>query len=178
MKSLLQSLRSLQNVVAPLLDWIVILLVAALVLDVLWGVFTRFIMGAPSRWTEEFARYTLVWVALLGAAVAFRKKEHLGFDYVMHQLDSGARKLLSVVAQLVVIAFAALVMVYGGYVLVSETLATQQVTPALGVKMGHIYLALPICGCYVLLFSLVQLLELLVGSFSSQSAATGEGQGE
>ena len=60
------------------LEWVVIIAVAVLTLDVLWGVFSRRILGGQSRWTEELARVLLIWVALLGTSVAFGEKGHLG----------------------------------------------------------------------------------------------------
>ena len=144
-----------------LLELAVILAVGALVLDVLWGVCTRFILGSPSRWTEEVATFLLIWVSLLGAAVAFGRREHLGVDYVVNKLDPAAQKLLALAVQIVVIAFASAAMIYGGYVLVSETLHSGQVTPALGVKMGYVYLAVPVSGVFIVLFCLEQMAELL-----------------
>ncbi len=144
-----------------LLELAVILAVGALVLDVLWGVCTRFVLGAPSRWTEEVATFLLIWVTLLGAAVAFGRREHLGVDYVVNKLDPAAKKLVALAVQIVVIAFATAAMIYGGYVLVTETLHSGQVTPALGVKMGYIYLAVPISGVFIVLFCLEQIAELL-----------------
>ena len=150
-----------KNAVTWLLEQFVVLIVAALVLDVLWGVFTRFLLGAPSRWTEEVATFLLIWVALLGAAVAFSRNQHLGLDYFVKKLDAQAQCLLGIVAQLVVILFAGLAMVQGGYTLVSETLQSGQVTPALGIKMGFVYMAVPVSGIFIVLFCLERVIELL-----------------
>ncbi|QEG36452.1 TRAP transporter small permease [Bythopirellula goksoeyrii] len=145
-----------------LLEWLVILVVIVMVADVLWGVFTRFIMNSPSRWTEEIAKLLLMWVALLGAAVAYGRKEHLGFDYFVEQLDPDVKKLLALVSQCIVVAFAMLVMVYGGFILVTETLAANQVTPALGLKVGYAYLALPISGIFMAIYGVEQFLETAI----------------
>ncbi len=147
-----------------LLEWVVILVVAALVLDVLWGVCSRFVLRSPSRWTEEVATMLLIWVALLGAAVAFGRNEHLGVDYLFNKLDPGAQRVLAVIIQLLVAAFASAAMVAGGYVLVSETLAVGQVSPALGIRTGYVYLAVPVSGTFIVLFCLERIAELLAGS--------------
>jgi TRAP-type C4-dicarboxylate transport system permease small subunit len=75
---MLGGLLALKAALVRLLEWIVIVVVAALVLDVLWGVFSRFVLRSPSRWTEEVATILLIWVSLLGAAVAFGRNEHWG----------------------------------------------------------------------------------------------------
>lgn len=158
-----------------LLELLVIHVVEAMVIVVLWGVFTRFVLNSPSRWTEEVARLLLMWVALLGAAVAYGRSEHLGFDYLVEQLDPAVKKLLALVSQWIVVAFALLVMVYGGLILVTETLAANQVTPALGLKMGYVYLALPISGFFIIIYGVEQFLETYfsdpASSSSSQEAA-------
>jgi TRAP-type C4-dicarboxylate transport system permease small subunit len=160
---MLRCLLAVKAALVRLLEWIVIVVMAALVLDVLWGVCSRFVLRAPSRWTEEVATILLIWVSLLGAAVAFGRQEHLGIDYLIQKLDPSARRGMAVLAQILVGLFAGAVMVYGGYVLVSETLRAGQLLPALGLRYGHVYLAMPVSGVFILLFCLERILELASG---------------
>jgi TRAP-type C4-dicarboxylate transport system permease small subunit len=160
---MLGGLLAVKAALVRLLEWIVIVVVAALVLDVLWGVCSRFVLRAPSRWTEEVATILLIWVSLLGAAVAFGRNEHLGIDYLVGKFDPSARRLMAVVVQLLVAAFAGAVLVFGGYVLVNETLRAGQLTSALGVRQGHVYLAVPVSGGFILLFCLERIVELILG---------------
>ncbi len=132
---------------------------AALTLDVLWGVFSRFVLASQSPWTEELAIYLLIWVSLLGASLAYAERGHLGVDALVSRLDPAARKIAEVVAELCVASFAGGVLLHGGLELVRETLASGQLSPALGIEMGYVYLAAPISGAFLLLFSL----ESLVG---------------
>jgi TRAP-type C4-dicarboxylate transport system permease small subunit len=150
--------------------------VAALVLDVLWGVCSRFVLQSPSRWTEEAATSLLVWVSLLGAAVAFGRREHLGLDYVVKQLDPDARRLAAIVGQVIVIVFAAAALVGGGFVLVKETLAAGQRMPALGIKQGYVYLAVPISGLFIILFGCERMIELVTGreNLAEEESAQGD----
>ena len=165
MNALPHSVNQLLSKLEKALEGIVILAVAALVIDVLWQVFTGFFSSyvpwlQPSRWTEEFARLLLIWVTMLGAAVAFRRREHLGVDYFVGKLDPNARRLAEIIVELVIIVFAGVTMVYGGYVLVTETLAAGQLTPAMGLKMGHVYTAVPISGLFIVAFGTQRLVEL------------------
>jgi TRAP-type C4-dicarboxylate transport system permease small subunit len=162
-------LLAIKNALVRLLEWIVIIVVAALVLDVLWGVLSRFALRWPSRWTEEMATILLIWVSLLGAAVAFGRNEHLGIDYLVKKFDPSARRLMAIVVQGIVAVFAGAVLVYGGYVLVSETLRAGQVTSALGIRQGHVYLAVPISGAFILLFCLERIVELILGRAGDDS---------
>ena len=130
----------------------VIVVMAALVLDVLWGVVSRFLLGEQSRFTEEVATYLLIWVSLLGASVAFSTGSHLGVDYFVGRLHPDTKPLVKVLINLAVAFFAVSVMLYGGYVLVARTLEAGQVSPAIGIQMGYVYLAVPISGIFILIF--------------------------
>lgn len=146
-----------------LLELAVILVMAILVLDVLWGVFSRYILGAQSRWTEELATFLLVWVSLLGASVAFASKSHLGVDYFVGKLDPQARSLVEVAANILVAFFAVAAFIWGGSVLVKETLAANQISPAMGIKVGYVYLAVPISGVFIVIFAIETIAEILSG---------------
>jgi len=130
---------------------------AVLVLIVLWGVFTRFVLGDASEWTEELSRLLLVWLTMLGAAAASARAEHLGIDYGVQKLHADARAVAHATIESCVVAFAAAALVYGGAVLVVETLRVGQTTPALGLPMGFVYLAAPVSGCAIILFSVERL---------------------
>jgi len=130
---------------------------------VVWGVFTRYALGQQAKWTEELARFLLVWVALLGGAVAFGSKAHLGVDYFVSKLHPDATRLTTMVANLVVLFFAVAVLLLGGARVVSDALVLEQTTPALGWKMGYVYLALPISGFFVVMYTVDNMLETLRG---------------
>lgn len=140
------------------LQWLTIVLFALLTLDVLWGVVSRYVLGSQSRWTEEFAVNALVWVSLLGATLMFRERGHLGVDYFVGKLDPAARRLSAVIAEIAIMVFAGFVLVYGGWMLVSETLRSGQVTPAMGWKVGYLNLVVPLSGLFIIAFSIEHLI--------------------
>ncbi|MDQ2076038.1 TRAP transporter small permease [Marinimicrobium sp. ABcell2] len=129
-------------------------LLAIMVLDVTWQVVTRFILDEPSPYTEELARFLLIWIGLLGAAYAYRKKAHLGLDLLITNLPPKGQQRADVVANLCCFAFAALVMVYGGIQLVALTLDLRQTSAALQVPMGYVYSVLPISGVLICVYAL------------------------
>ena len=48
-------------------------LAAIMVFACCWQVITRFLLKDPSQWTEEFLRYALIWMTMLGAPYAYGK---------------------------------------------------------------------------------------------------------
>ena len=128
---------------------IIVLSVMALV--VFLQVIFRYVLNLPLFWTEEFARYCLVWASLLGAAVAMKRGQHLAVTICMDRMPPGAYRVLSVVARFSVIVILAVILV-GGIQLVLVTRA--QISPALRVPMSLPYLAVPV-GAAIMLFHAV-----------------------
>jgi TRAP-type C4-dicarboxylate transport system permease small subunit len=62
-------------------DWIAFALFWVLAAIVFYQVFTRYIMDDPAGWTEEIARYFLIAVVFIGAAMSVRKNNHIQVDY-------------------------------------------------------------------------------------------------
>lgn len=155
---------SLKARLTRVLNGALIVAVALLVFSICWGVFTRYVMGAQANWTEELARFLLIWITLLGGAVAFGTRSHLGVDYFVGKLHPDGGKLMAVAAQLVVLMFSVSIFLVGGVQVVRDALYMEQTTPALGWKMGHVYLALPIAGVFMVIYTLENIIEVLRAS--------------
>ncbi|MDA0345890.1 MAG: TRAP transporter small permease [Verrucomicrobia bacterium] len=168
-------MKPIRNFLVKFLEVFLITAFAVLTLDVLWGVFSRYILNAQSRWTEELAIYLLIWVSLLGASLTYEEKGHLGVDYFVGKLHPDAQKLAAIFVELVVLFFAAFALLYGGWVLVSKTLASGQVVPALGWQKGYLYTAVPISGIFFIIFSIEHLLLLLAGKELPDESALEKG---
>ncbi|QXD24566.1 TRAP transporter small permease [Opitutia bacterium ISCC 51] len=168
-------MKSLRDILVKFLEWFLIFAFAVLTLDVLWGVFSRYVLGAQSVWTEELAINLLIWVSLLGAALTYEEKGHLGVDYFVGKLHPEARKLGAVFVELMVLFFAGFGLLYGGWLSVSETLAAGQVTPALGWQKGYLYTAAPISGLFFIIFSIEHLIQLFTGYTTQVDSVSEEG---
>jgi len=152
-------LRQVKNFLDKVLEGVVIISVAILVLAVLWQVFTRKVLNSPSEWTEELAIFLLIWVALLGAAVALGLGAHLGIDYFVGKLSKGKRVLIEILVFIFILAFSIYVMLYGGIELVRNTLEMGQVSPVWGVKIGYVYIAVPVSGFFMMIYSFLGMCE-------------------
>jgi len=151
----------LKRILDRFLEMLVMVSVAVLVLDVLWQVFTRFVLSDPSSWTEELATFLLIWVALLGAAVALGRGAHLGIDYFVGKLPKRRRVQTELFVFGVVTLFSLLVMVIGGISVVLQTLALEQTSVAMQIPMGYVYLAIPISGAFLVLYGFIGFFERL-----------------
>jgi len=142
-----------------LLELALIILMSANVLNVLWQVFTRFVSRDPSSFTEELARYLLIWVGLLGASYAAGKKMHLAIDVVLQGLRNKTKIWTEIVIQVFIFLFSFFVMVIGGLRLVTITLTLNQISAALRIKLGYVYLVLPISGLLIVFYAAVFIIE-------------------
>ncbi|MBX2993010.1 MAG: TRAP transporter small permease [Bacteroidetes bacterium] len=144
----------LRSKVDKIVEWSLIVIVAVMTLNVLWQVFTRFVLQTPSSYTEELARYLLVWLGLLGGAYAVGRKAHLAIDLLPMMMKGKNKLILELVIQVFVLLFAATVILWGGIELVGLTLTLQQVSAALQVKLGYVYLVLPVSGALMIFYSI------------------------
>lgn len=135
-------------------------LMGLLVLSVTWQILSRYLLAEPSHWTEELARFLLVWIGVLGAAYAFRTRMHLGIDLLAHQLRGTSALLLEAFINLMVILFAVLVMIVGGVRLVAMTWELNQLSAALGVPIAGVYTVVPLSGSLIVLFALENIATL------------------
>jgi TRAP-type C4-dicarboxylate transport system permease small subunit len=147
-------MENILNKVDKVLGYFLMTLMALMVVDVTWQVVTRFILSTPSSFTEELARFFLVWIGLLGAAYAYRTGAHLGLDLLTANMQPVPRRRTAIVSNLVCFIFAALVMVYGGLSLVSLMLELGQTSSALQVKIGYVYSVIPLSGFLICIYAL------------------------
>lgn len=161
--------KTIKKILDRSLEILVMTVMAVLTVDVLWQVFTRFILKNPSTWTEELAIFLLIWVALLGAAVALGRGAHLGIDYLVNKLSVKKKLCTEVFVFLCIALFSLCVMIIGGIDIVTSTLKLGQVSPALGVEIGYVYLAIPISGFFLVLYSVIGLVERMAELFKPGS---------
>ncbi len=146
-------MNKVKKIIDSVLRWFLIFIISLMTLNVLWQVFTRFVLQNPSSFTEELARYTLVWLGILGASYVAGQKMHLAIDLLSQKLEGKSKIYLEIFIQVSVFFFSLVVMVIGGYRLVLITLSLNQISAALQVPLGYVYLVLPISGALILFYS-------------------------
>jgi TRAP-type C4-dicarboxylate transport system permease small subunit len=144
-----------------ILAWVVIVLMAAITVNVLWQVFTRFILGDPSSFTDELARFMLIWVGLLGAAYVMGQRGHLAIDLLLTRLKPGIALVVDALIMTAVMLFSIGVMVIGGSHLVYLTYTLEQISPALNLSLAYVYLALPLAGIVIAFYAAIFLFDVI-----------------
>ena len=146
--------------------WTVAVLMGLSVVNVLWQVASRFLLGDPSSFTDEAARFLLIWVGLLGAAYASGQRMHLAIDLLPRSLQKRGGTgyhAVGVLIQAAVIGFALGAMVFGGAQLVSLVTVLHQISAALGLPLGAVYAVLPVSGLLVAFYAALRLADHVRG---------------
>ena len=134
-------------------------LVTAMVVSVTWQILSRYLFVVPAAWTEELARFLLIWIGMLGAAYAYRTRSHLGLDLLAGKLTERGQANLNVLSHLVCMSFAAVVLVVGGGSLVAMTWELKQYSAAIGLPIAYVYAVIPASGVLICLFALMGILQ-------------------
>ncbi len=130
------------------------LLMAVMTLDVLWGVFTRYALGQQASWSEELARFLLIWIGILGSAYASGKNMHLAIDLVSPKLEQPSKVKLESLIRILILLFAFTVLIIGGFRLIYITQVLGQTSPALQVPMTMVYAVIPLSGLLIIYYKL------------------------
>ncbi|MBU8905125.1 TRAP transporter small permease [Desertibacillus haloalkaliphilus] len=126
-----------------IIKYFLIVILTVLIVAVFCQVLFRFVLNQPLAWTEELARYCLIWITFLGAAYAMSLKSHIGMSILVEKSPLLLRRLLTVIAAIVCIGFFWL-MIQQGFHLSERSM--NQLSPVLRIPMGAIYLVIPISG--------------------------------
>ncbi len=157
-------MQKIVDIVTKYLSWFLMALMALIVLDVTWQIFTRFVMQNSSSWTEEMARFLLIWIGLLGGSYALHTRMHLGIDILTYKLVGKKKQVVEVIIYSFVALFALIIMVIGGFKLVNMTFQLKQISASMGIKMGYIYIVIPLSGMLMIFYSIAFIFEALTNN--------------
>lgn len=148
----------MRKVLDKLLETLACLIFVVMVLVCLYQILSRYVLKNPSAFSEEFLRFAIIWVSMLGIAYTFGKGSHLAITFMKDKLNIKEGAIVDIVFHIIFIIFAFFVMVQGGANAVS--IALYQISPALGIPMGFVYLSLPVSGVMIILYSILNIKDM------------------
>lgn len=152
-----------------ILGILIIFLFGAMTVIGTYQIVTRYFFNRPSTVSEELLTYSFTWMALLASAYVFGKRDHMRMGFLADQLTGTARKYLEIFIDLLTFALAAVVLVYGGISITKLTMI--QMTASLRVPMGYIYVIVPVTGVLIMIFSLMNAVDMFHKDFSEKGEA-------
>lgn len=130
-------------------------------------VVSRYVFSAPLAWAEELATILFAWLVFIGSSLALKKKEHFAIEVVVKLFPGTLKKFATVGADLAVLLFCLLLIVYG---IKLVSMNWQVLTPMLEISRGWAYLSVPVGG----LLMLLRLLEMIGRDASEKTSLIGE----
>ncbi len=137
------------------------LIMSVMVINVLWQVFTRYVTGNPSSFTDELARYLMIWIGVLGAAYVSGRNLHVAIDILPKRSSEKTQKRLRVIVNSMVILFVFFAFVIGGSRLVYISYVLGQQSPSLQLPLAVVYIIIPISGLLIMYYKTSDLKQLL-----------------
>ena len=145
--------RAVGFVVEPVAAFLVVVEVVILAA----GVFTRYVLRNPLTWSDELATFVFLWLAMLGAVVAYRRGEHISLSVLVRRSSGRVREVLEAIASVVAAIFVIELMPATVKFFKIEVI---DLTPALTLSRSYEVLAIMICLVLILILALLRLAEM------------------
>ncbi|MCE0495169.1 TRAP transporter small permease [Vibrio salinus] len=160
------NINSINQYIDRVLRILLTLFMAAMIIAVVWQVFTRFVLNDPANFTDELSRYLLIWIGVLGGAYTFSIKRHLALELLSSRYGEKGSQVLSIITNTIVVALSSVAFIYGGYLLVETTVANGQISPGIAIAgkhllIGYVYLVVPIAGVLISYFGTLDILKAI-----------------
>ncbi|WP_297794641.1 TRAP transporter small permease [uncultured Eudoraea sp.] len=149
----------LRKKIDKVLAHILIIIMSIMVINVLWQVFSRYFLGAPSSFTDELARYLMIWIGILGAAYVSGRNKHVAIIVLPSRLSTKTQRKLKLIVRILIILFCLFALVIGGTRLVYITYILDQYSPALQVPLAAVYIIIPISGTLIIYYKISDILN-------------------
>jgi TRAP-type C4-dicarboxylate transport system permease small subunit len=121
-------------------------------------VFFRYVLNQSLFWSEELARFLLVWLTFLGASVAYYRKANPGVDVLYARMGPSLRRATTLVIHLVSIGLFAVMLVYGWRF---AHFVRLQISPALNLPKWIVMSVVPVSGSILLVHGIAFFLQEL-----------------
>ncbi len=146
-------------------SYLVILLMAAIVLIVSLGVFFRFVLNNSLSWTEEIAKYLLVWLSFIGSATALRKGTHIGITILSDTFKGKVKNIAEIFVSAAILTASYYLMYYGWRFAVNAKIQT---AATIDLSLFWVMVCVPVSGVLMALFILGPLIHGFFDLFGSR----------
>ena len=151
--NLFDQLEGFADKLAKITLFVIKVLTGILVVTVLVGVFFRYVVRDSLSWTEELARYLMIWAALLAVSVGIKDKEHVGIQLLIKQFPPLITKIITFIVYIIIMVFLG-VLTFKGYQVADK--AKTQLSLALNISMYWPLMSIPVSGVLAIIQQLIQ----------------------
>ena len=136
---------------------------AGMTIVVLLGVFFRYVIRQPLSWSEEVARYLMIWAASLAVSIGIMRKEHLGITFLLNRFPRSVQKYIAVLVNLLVLWFLWVLTKFGYSMAVEGKSQLSPILAKYGISMVWSLSAIPVAGALAMVQTFLNILLDLFG---------------
>ena len=137
-------------------EYVVVPLVAVMAAVIIIQVFCRYVLKESLSWSEELARYLMVWVTFIGASIGVKRGAHVGVEMLVTNLPKNVQTIFKYLGIVISIIFCIVVFVASLGVL-QRQIVNHQISPAMRIPMWWAYAAVP-AGAFLMTVRFIQIL--------------------
>lgn len=152
-------MKKLDQILDRVMKGIMAMSMLSLVIGGFWQIFTRWVLGNPSTFTEEFMRYMLIWASMIGSAYCFYKDKHLALDLFKRKAKGKVGVVLNVFIEAMILFFVVYVFVYGGSRMAMNATNASSV---MHIPFKFLYLVMPISGIFIVVGRVLKYIQVYV----------------
>jgi len=147
--------------IARVNEIVMVILTVCMVSLVSYQVFERYVLHYTPPWSEELSVYLMIWFGLLGIAAGVRRGIHMSLHYFADKFPKKVQFALEIFKYVLVLVYVS-VLLWQGIVLVRLTMP--QISSAMDLRIGYVYLSLPVSATLIIIYVLEKFYVLLFGS--------------
>ena len=129
----------------------------AMTVVVLLGVLFRYVLQSPLSWSEEVARYLMIWAASLAISIGIMRREHLGITFLISRIPPSAQKYAAVIVNLAVLWFLWILTKFGYYMALEGQTQLSPVLAKYRINMMWSLSAIPVAGALAIIQTVLQI---------------------
>ena len=122
-----------------------------------WQIFTRWVLGNPSTFTDELLRYVLIIAGFIGSAYCFYRDEHLALTLITDKAKGPFKLALDIFIEVCILFFVIYVFIFGGLKLANTA---TNVSSVMHIPMKSLYMVEPICGILIVLARILKYVNM------------------
>lgn len=144
------------HVIEKTLKYLVVAILILMTVVTFYQVILRYVLKAPTIWSEELSRYLYVWLVMLASAIAIRSKRHIRIDFFINKLGVKAKFVIEMIG-FILILFFLFFLLREGISIVQSTFNAE--TYSLKIPMAYPYMAIPIGTGLMILFAIEMMIR-------------------
>ncbi|MBR6839774.1 MAG: TRAP transporter small permease [Oscillospiraceae bacterium] len=122
-----------------------------------WQIFTRWVLGNPSTFTDELLRYVLIIAGFIGSAYCFYRDEHLALTLITDKAKGPFKLCLDIFIEICILFFVVYVFIFGGFKLANTA---TNVSSVMHIPMKTLFMIEPICGILIVLARILKYVNM------------------